>query len=110
MHPMAFRESPASGTRRLYGDLAGVRQAAQRRDPATRASIHDKVLAAHDYLDAAPIVVRVATDIAIDGDDFTLVSEPANREELERLSARYNLTSSVSRVLKALSSAPLGSH
>lgn len=86
----------------LYGDLDGVREAAARKDPAIRAGIHDKVLAAANYLDVAPIVVRVALDVEIPPISFTRPSEPANRALLVDLADRWNIRSSIDRVLKSL--------
>jgi 5'-3' exonuclease len=43
-----------------YGTLDGVLRAAEARDPAVRAGVHEKILAARDYLAVAPAVVRVA--------------------------------------------------
>ena len=91
----------------LYGDLRGVRQAAAQKDPAVRASIHDKVIAASDYLDVAPTVVRVALDVQIPSVAFTLPQEPANRVLLTELADRWNIRSSVERVLTSLGSSPL---
>ena len=91
----------------LYGDLAGVRQAALAKDPATRATILDKVIAASDYLDVAPTVVRVAADVPIDTAQFPVPTEPADRGALIGLSEKWNLGTSVTRVMQSLGMAPL---
>ena len=91
----------------LYGDLAGVRQAALAKDPATRATIHDKVIAASDYLDVAPTVVRVAADVPIPATNFPVPTEPADRAALSELSEKWNLGTSVTRVMQALGMAAL---
>jgi 5'-3' exonuclease len=91
----------------LYGDLAGVRQAALAKDPATRATIHDKVIAASDYLDVAPTVVRVAADVPIPANSFPVPTEPADRAALSELSEKWNLGTSVTRVMQSLGMAAL---
>jgi len=86
----------------LYGDLAGVRDAAERNDAATRATIHAKVLAAADYLDVAPTVVRVALDVPIASDSFEIPQEPADRAALTYLADQWNIRSSIGRVMQAM--------
>jgi 5'-3' exonuclease len=88
----------------LYGSLDGVLAAAEARDPAVRGGVHDKVLAARDYLAVAPTVVNVALDCPIPELDDALPSAPADVEALLELADRWNLRSSVNRVLLALDS------
>ncbi len=86
----------------LYGDLAGVRAAAadpfSKLTPARRRNI----VAAAAYLDVAPTVVRVATDVPLPGFDPSLPAEPADPEVLEELAARWGLGGSLTRLLDAL--------
>ncbi|WP_328918052.1 MULTISPECIES: 5'-3' exonuclease [unclassified Streptomyces] len=87
----------------LYGDLAGVRAAAadpfSKLTPARRRNIAE----AAAYLDVAPKVVRVASDVPLpDGFDARLPAEPANPEALEELAARWGLGGSLTRLLAAL--------
>jgi 5'-3' exonuclease len=91
----------------LYGDLDGVRRAAEAKDPATRASIHDKVLAASDYLDVAPTVVRVALNVPIPPISFALPKAAMSRDRIVDLAEQWNVGSSVDRVLKSLGATPL---
>jgi len=98
-------EKTAASLINLYGDVAGVMAAAQARDPQVRGGIHDKVLAAADYLAVAPLVVRVATDAPVAEHDDVLRAEPADPEALLYLSERWGLRSSVNRVLNALAKA-----
>jgi len=86
----------------LYGDLAGVRAAAadpfSRLTPARRRNI----VAAGTYLDVAPKVVRVATDVPLPSFDPALPVEPADPELLGRLAERWGLGGSLTRLLSAL--------
>lgn len=86
-----------------YGTLDGVLRAAEARDPAVRAGVHEKILAARDYLAVAPAVVRVTTDCPIPDVDDALPSGPADAEELAVLTSRWGLTTSVARLTAALS-------
>lgn len=58
---------------------------------------------ATDYLAVAPRVVRVAPDAPVGDVQDTLPRTPADPDELAGLSTRWGLTSSVSRILTALS-------
>jgi 5'-3' exonuclease len=87
-----------------YGDLAGVRAAAadpfSKLTPARRRNIAD----AAAYLDVAPKVVRVATDVPLPEFDAALPVEPADPEVLEELATRWGLGGSLTRVLDSLAS------
>ena len=86
-----------------YATLDGVLRAAERRDPAVRAGVHDKILAARDYLTVAPTVVRLALDCPLPAFDDVLPMNPADPVELAELTARWGLTTSVKRLQSALS-------
>ena len=58
---------------------------------------------AEEYLKVAPTVVAVARDIDLGEPDLTCPTEPADPEALTALAERWGLTSSVERVLSALS-------
>jgi 5'-3' exonuclease len=94
-------EKTAASLISLYGSLDGVLAAAEARDPAVRPGIHDKILAARDYLAVAPRVVHVRTDCPLPAYDDRLPAEPADAEALIELADRWNLRSSVNRVLAA---------
>ncbi len=85
-----------------YGDLAGVRAAAadpfSKLTPARRRNI----VAAGPYLDVAPKVVRVATDVPLPAFDPALPAEPADPALVGRLAERWGLGGSLSRLLTAL--------
>jgi 5'-3' exonuclease len=90
-----------------YGDLDGILRAAEAGDPAVRATLHDKVLAARDYLAVAPTVVRVALDVPIALDDDRLPAAPAEPDTLGELAARWGLTTSVARLSATLARSAL---
>jgi 5'-3' exonuclease len=61
-----------------------------------------KVLAAVDYLQKAPVVVRVACDIDLPTHDDRIPATPRHPEELLALSDRWGLESALNRLLAAL--------
>lgn len=95
-------EKTAASLITLYGSLEGVLAAAEARDPQVRPGIHDKILAARDYIAVAPRVVHVRTDCALPTYDDRLPATPADPDALVELSDRWSLRSSVNRVLAAL--------
>ena len=84
------------------GSLDGVLRAAEAGDPAVRASVHAKVLAARDYLAVAPAVVHVALDCPIPELADALPTAPAHPERLAELTSRWGLTTSVRRLVAVL--------
>jgi 5'-3' exonuclease len=70
--------------------------------PGSRA----KLVAARAYLDACMPVVRVATDAPVKLDGGQLPSVPADPARIAALDQRFDLGSSLGRVLSALASAP----
>ena len=95
-------EKTAASLITLYGSIDGVLAAADARDPGVRPGVHDKILAARDYLAVAPRVVYVQTDCPLPPYDDRLPSAPADPERLLDLADRWNLRSSVNRVLAAI--------
>ncbi|WP_280715629.1 5'-3' exonuclease [Kitasatospora sp. MAP5-34] len=95
-------EKTAAQLIREYGDLAGIRAAAtdpfSKLTPARRKNI----LEAAPYLDVAPTVVRVATDIPLPDFDPTLPREPLDPMTLEDLATRWGLGTSLTRLLDTL--------
>ena len=77
-------EKTAAALITAYGDLDGILRAAEAGDPGVRATLHDKVLAARDYLAVAPTVVRVALDVPVGLDDDRLPAAPADADALAR--------------------------
>jgi 5'-3' exonuclease len=95
-------EKTAAELVRQYGDLAAVRAAAaepfSKLTPARRRNI----LAAADYLEVAPKVVRVATDVPLPVFDPALPPVPEHPGALQELAERWGLGGSLSRLLDAL--------
>ncbi|NUU23728.1 MAG: 5'-3' exonuclease, partial [Streptomycetaceae bacterium] len=86
-----------------FGDLAGVRRAAE--DPATKITPARRkaIVAAADYLDVAPKVVNVARDVPLpDGLDAALPSAPRDPDALAALTERWGLGGSVQRLTAVL--------
>lgn len=64
-----------------------------------------KVLAATDYLDRAPLVVRVACDVPLPAYDGRLTSIPLDPKRLVELADRWALDSALNRFLGAVTQA-----
>jgi 5'-3' exonuclease len=88
-----------------FGDLAGIRAAVGRtvvpRPPLT-AAVLKKLHAAGHYLDAAPVVVAVATGIDLPPVSGALPRVPADASALAELAAAHGLESSLGRLGAAL--------
>jgi 5'-3' exonuclease len=87
-----------------YGTLDGIVAAARAGHPGIRPGLRSKILDALDYLAVAPEVVLVATDCPLPAYDPRLPTGPADPAALLELADRWNLGSSVNRVLNALHS------
>jgi len=98
-------EKTAAALVTTYGSLAAVIAAAQAADPGARATVHAKILAARDYLAVAPRVVQVALDVPVPAHDDRIRATPADPAALGALVTRWNLASSVNRVLAAMTRA-----
>ncbi|MFE0641798.1 5'-3' exonuclease H3TH domain-containing protein [Streptomyces sp. NPDC058877] len=85
-----------------YEDLAGVRAAAG--DPTSKLTPAKRrgILEAAGYLDVAPTVVRVATDVPLPEFDPTLPTAPRDPAALEALVKRWGLGGAVGRLLPVL--------
>jgi 5'-3' exonuclease len=89
-----------------FGSLEGLLTALDSGSPeGFPAGTRTKLAAARDYLDAAPTVVRVATDIAVGEFDDRLPAEPADPAKLVELGERWNLDAPLNRLLQALQKA-----
>ncbi|MFD9128140.1 5'-3' exonuclease H3TH domain-containing protein [Kitasatospora sp. NPDC059571] len=95
-------EKTAAQLLAAYGDLAGIRAAAL--DPASKLTParRKNLVEGSDYLDVAPKVVRVATDVPLPAFDPALPSEPLDPMALEHLAERWGLGGSLERVLAVL--------
>lgn len=101
-------EKTAAQLIREYGDLAGIRAAAA--DPVSKLTParRKNIIEAAPYLDVAPTVVRVATEIPLPDFDPTLPREPLDPMTLEALTTRWNLGTSLTRLLDTLAHAGTG--
>lgn len=87
-----------------HGDLAGIRAAAE--EGQLTATAARRFAEASDYLDVAPTVVKVATDLDISAPGVVLAElDDAARDAAEAFAERWNLGSSMTRALGALASA-----
>lgn len=86
-----------------YGDLAGVLAARDDGDPGLTATQRARLTEAAAYLEVAPGVVRVAPDAPVGEVDDTIPMTPVDPAALVALSERWGLTSSVTRLVTALS-------
>lgn len=87
---------------RTYGSLAGVRQALAAGDPLLKGARRANLEAATAYLDAAPLVVNVATDAPVPNIPLTVPRELADPGTVQQLIETYQLQGSVGRLLSAL--------
>ncbi|GAA1695032.1 5'-3' exonuclease [Microbacterium sediminicola] len=95
-------EKTAATLLAAHGDLAGIRAAAAAGDGMS-AGVRNKVLAGGDYLDVAPAVVQVVTDLDLPTPDTALRPlDAAARASAIALAERWSLGISVSRVIDAL--------
>lgn len=86
-----------------FGSLHGLLQATVDGDRRVPARARNALVAAADYLAAAPGVVRVATDAPVVLDRADRVPDgPADPDRLEDLRRKWNLGGSIDRLIKAL--------
>lgn len=98
-------EKTAATLLQKHGDLLGIREAAEAGEGMS-AGIRAKILDAQAYLDVAPTVVAVATSLPIAAPGVALhalSSEEA--EEATALAERWNLGSSMTRAVAAVTAA-----
>jgi 5'-3' exonuclease len=85
-----------------FGDLAGLRVALHDSASDLSPTLRRKLLDAAGYLEVAPEVVTVRADVDIPPFDDRLPRQPADPATLVELGNRWNLNSSLNRVLAAL--------
>ncbi|MFF7635442.1 5'-3' exonuclease H3TH domain-containing protein [Kitasatospora sp. NPDC008050] len=85
-----------------FGDLAGIRAAAADPFSGLTPARRKNLLEGAAYLDVAPQVVRVATDVPLPEFDAALPREPLDPMTLEELATRWGLGSALERVLAVL--------
>lgn len=99
-------EKTAASLLLQYGDLQGIRAAAEDPGSPMAGGVRGKLRGAGDYLDVAPQVVAVVRDLGLGSPDLALPSAPepgsADDTALRDLAERWGVTSSVERVLAVL--------
>lgn len=85
-----------------YGSLEAVLAACAEPRSDLPPGPRGRLRAAGDYLAAAPLVVRVRTDVPLPRYDDTLPTAPRHPDRLAALDERWGLGSSLQRVLQAL--------
>jgi 5'-3' exonuclease len=88
-----------------FGPIEHIVAAARDGSPGFPAGAASKVLAAEDYLRAAPDVVRGRVDAPVGPVDDELPARPVDPETLVTLADRYGLERSFNRVLNAMAAA-----
>ncbi|MCR2814817.1 5'-3' exonuclease [Microbacterium jiangjiandongii] len=95
-------EKTAATLLATHGDLDGIRAAAVSGDGMS-ATVASRILAAADYLDVAPTVVKVVTDLDIEQPSSRLgAPDAATRAAAESFAERWGLGTSMKRALDAL--------
>lgn len=85
-----------------YGSLAGVREALAAGDPAIKGARRTRLEEASDYLDVAPLVVRVAHNVPVGDADLRLPHDIVDPAAMSRLALEHGLTGPFDRVGAAL--------
>ncbi|GAB3117060.1 5'-3' exonuclease [Janibacter alkaliphilus] len=85
-----------------HGSLAGIREAVDSGDPAIKGAQRTRLEAATAYLDAAPLVVRVAEDVPVTDADVTIPAELPDPAGMSRIAVEHNVSGSLGRVASAL--------
>jgi 5'-3' exonuclease len=88
-----------------FGTIEAIVEAAHNGSAGFPAGAAAKVLAAEDYLLAAPAVVRGRTDAPIDAIDDAVPAEPADPDAVVSLADRYGIETSFNRVLNGMAAA-----
>lgn len=94
-------EKSAAALLGAHGDLDGIRSAAAEGTAGTPAQ-RAKLLAAADYLDVAPTVVRVARDLDLAAVDDRILVDDARADAATELAETWNLGGSMARAVAAL--------
>jgi len=99
-------EKTAAALVRVFGSVEGMLAAIDAGHGGWPAGSRAKLVAARPYLEAAVPVVRVATDAPIPDIDGSLPVRPPDPAALAALDARWDLGSSLGRMLSALATRP----
>ncbi|WP_353114133.1 5'-3' exonuclease [Microbacterium sp.] len=95
-------EKTAASLLQAHGDLAGIRTAAASGEGMS-AAVAKKFAEASDYLDVAPTVVKVATELTLPAPDSRLRPlDAARTAAANELAEQWNLGTSMTRAVTAL--------
>jgi 5'-3' exonuclease len=86
-----------------YGSIEGLLAALDDPHSGLAPGMRRLLTAARGYLDVAPAVVQVATDLPLPDFDGAIPARPVEPETLVALADRWNLDASLNRLLAALS-------
>jgi 5'-3' exonuclease len=95
-------EKTAAALISQYGDLAGVRAAAEDPASALKPAQRKRIIEAAGYLDVAPTVVRVVRDAPVAEHSDLLPREPKDPIMAEMLVEKFGLKSAVARLTKIM--------
>jgi 5'-3' exonuclease len=99
-------EKTAAALVRVFGSVPGMLDAIDAGHGGWPSGSRAKLVAAREYLQAAGPVVRVATDAPVPEVDGTLPVRPPDPAGLAALDERWDLGSSLGRMLSALAARP----
>jgi len=97
-------DKTAASLLRKFGDMAGIRAAADDPDSDLAPGPRRKITDAADYLAVAPAVVAVARDIDFGEPDLELPLTPVDPARLTALSEQWGLDSPAARLVETLTS------
>jgi 5'-3' exonuclease len=97
-------EKTAAALLNRYGSLEALLEALDAGAADLRSGPGRKLLAARDYLAAAPVVVRVVRDAPLPDVDDRLPPTPVDSDALVALADRWGISSSVARLVEAITS------
>jgi 5'-3' exonuclease len=99
-------EKTAAALLARYGSLDALLAALDTGNADLRSGPGRRLLAAREYLAAAPFVVRVVRDAPLATVDDQLPPTPADPDALVALADRWGISSSIARLVEAISSSP----
>jgi 5'-3' exonuclease len=98
-------EKTAATLLERFGDMAGIRAAAEDPDSDLGPGPRGRIKAAADYLEVAPRVVAVSRDLDLGALDLSLPSAPRDPEMVAALAQEFALDSPTERLTRALAGA-----
>lgn len=95
-------EKTAAQLASTYGTLEAVRAAASDPASALGPAVRRALTASSDYLDVAPLVVRVVRDAPLEPGPYPLPTRVADPQRVLDIASRYDIASPLNRLLAAL--------